>query len=159
MSRPIIAQLLPISWERLHNDTRTLAIRLLQTQPEQPFTTMVAITRGGMVPAGILGRELGIRLIDTFCIASYDEQVQREPQTLKGVPGDGTGVLVVDDLVDTGVTARIVRAALPKARIVAVYAKPAGRLFVDDYVGEVSQDTWIVFPWDAPRRIGEPDPA
>jgi xanthine phosphoribosyltransferase len=158
MSGPIIAQLLPISWERLHNDTRTLAIRLLKSQMTEPISTLVAITRGGMVPAGILGRELGIRLIDTFCVASYDEQVQRAPEVLKGVPGDGAGVLVVDDLVDSGVTARIVRAALPKAKIVTVYAKPAGRPFVDDYVGEVSQDTWIVFPWDAPRRIGEPDP-
>lgn len=158
MSRTI-AQLLPISWERLHNDTRTLAIRLLQSRGEMPFRMMVAITRGGMVPAGILGRELGIRHIDTFCIASYDEQVQRAPEILKGVPGDGTGVLVVDDLVDSGVTARMVRAALPKARIVTVYAKPAGKPYVDEFVGEVSQDTWIVFPWDAPRRIDEPEPA
>jgi len=158
LSRPIVAQLLPISWERLHNDTRTLAIRLLKAGAVERFSAIVAVTRGGLVPAAILGRELGIRLIDTFCIASYDEAVQRAPQILKGVPGKGEGLLVVDDLVDTGVTARLIREALPQAHFVTVYAKPAGKPFVDDYVGEVSQETWIVFPWDAPRRIGDPEP-
>ena len=76
--------------------------------------------------------------------------------------GDGTGkgVLVVDDLTDTGKTAKIVRDMLPNAHFAAVYAKPAGRPLIDTFVTEVSQDTWIYFPWDmglayqAPIREG-----
>jgi xanthine phosphoribosyltransferase len=55
----------------------------------------------------------------------------------------------VDDLVDTGGTARIVREMLPKAHFATVYAKPDGRPEVDTYITEVSQDTWILFPWDS----------
>ena len=47
----------------------------------------------------------------------------------------------MDDLVDTGTTARVVRAVLPRAHFAAVYAKPEGRPMVDTYVTEVSQDT------------------
>jgi xanthine phosphoribosyltransferase len=62
--------------------------------------------------------------------------------------GRGKGVLVVDDLVDTGQTAKMVREILPDAHFAAVYAKPMGRPLVDTFVTEVSQDTWIFFPWD-----------
>ena len=60
----------------------------------------------------------------------------------------GKGVLIVDDLVDTGKTARVVRELIPQAHFATVYAKPMGRPLVDTYITEVSQDTWIFFPWD-----------
>ena len=58
------------------------------------------------------------------------------------------GWLIVDDLVDTGETARALRKMLPRAHFATAYAKPAGRPLVDTFVTEVSQDTWIFFPWD-----------
>jgi len=62
--------------------------------------------------------------------------------------GRGKGVLIVDDLVDTGRTAKVVRELLPEAHFATVYAKPMGRPMVDTFITEVSQDTWIYFPWD-----------
>ena len=138
----------PVSWDELHRDTRALAWRLA----EMHFDSIVGIARGGLVPAAIIARELGIRNVDTVCIASYEGKVQGEPRILKDIDGEGEGVLVVDDLVDSGVTARLVRKMLPKAHIATVYAKPDGRDDVDTFVTIVSQDTWIVFPWDQ----GEP---
>ncbi len=143
----------PVSWEELHRDAKALAWRLASLGPWQGI---VAITRGGLVPAHIVARELDIRLIDTVCIASYEETVQAEARVLKGVAGDGEGWLVVDDLVDTGRTGRIVRAMLPRAHFATVYAKPEGRPVVDTFVTEVSQDTWILFPWDLEYRYAEP---
>ncbi len=138
----------PVSWDELHRDTRALAWRLAGMQ----FEKIVGIARGGLVPAAIVARELNIRNVDNVSIASYEGKVQGQPRVIKGPEGDGTGVLVVDDLTDTGVTARLVRQLLPKAHIATVYAKPAGRDDVDTFVTMVSQDTWIVFPWDQ----GEP---
>jgi xanthine phosphoribosyltransferase len=136
----------PVSWEQLHRDAKALAWRLLDLGP---FRGIVAITRGGLVPAAIVARELDIRLIDTFCLRSYDAEMRRgEVEVLKDVPGDGTGWLIVDDLVDTGATAQVLRRHLPKAHFATVYAKPEGRPVVDSFVTEVSQDTWILFPWD-----------
>ena len=57
-------------------------------------------------------------------------------------------MLLVDDLVDTGKTAKVVREIVPRAHLATVYAKPMGRPLVDTFITEVSQDTWIYFPWD-----------
>lgn len=143
----------PVSWDMFHRDARALAWRL---NAAGPFTAIVAITRGGLVPAAIVARELGVRMIDTVCVASYSHQTQGDLRVLKGVADDvmkagegrGKGVLIVDDLVDTGKTARIVRDLLPEAHFATVYAKPMGRPLVDTFITEVSQDTWIFFPWD-----------
>lgn len=143
----------PVSWDQFHRDARALAWRLAEAGP---FVAMVCITRGGMVPAAIVARELGIRVIETVCVASYDHTTQGELQVLKSIApavaalggGSGKGILIVDDLVDTGKTARIVRDLLPEAHFATVYAKPMGRPLVDTFITEVSQDTWIYFPWD-----------
>ncbi len=135
----------PVSWEELHRHSKALAWRLLEMGP---WTGIAAVSRGGLVPAAIIARELEVRLIDTVCIASYDERSQGRIEVLKDVPGDGQGWLIIDDLVDTGQTAQVVRDMLPKAHFATVYAKPAGRPQVDTFITEVSQDTWILFPWD-----------
>jgi xanthine phosphoribosyltransferase len=137
----------------LHRHARALAWRLLDLGP---FHGIVAVTRGGLVPAAIVARELDIRLVDTVCIASYDDRAQGALQVLKGVSGDGAGWLIVDDLVDSGATARAVRTMLPKAHFATIYAKPAGRRLVDTFVTEVSQDTWILFPWDIAPQFAAP---
>ena len=144
----------PVSWEQLHRDARALAWRLMSSGP---WRGIVAITRGGLVPAAVVARELDVRLIDTICIASYaDEKNQGEANILKRIEGDGAGLLVVDDLVDTGKTAQIVKDMLPAAHLATVYAKPAGRPLVDTFITEVSQDTWIYFPWDLELQFAQP---
>ena len=136
----------PVSWEELHRHSKALAWRLMEAGP---WEGIIAITRGGMVPAVIIARELDIRMIDTLCIASYDEKDRGDVRVLKGVPGDGSGWVMVDDLVDTDKTAKAARDLVPEAHFATVYAKPAGRPMVDSFVTEVSQDTWILFPWDS----------
>jgi len=154
------AKTFPVSWEELHRHSRALAWRLIDLGPWQGI---IAVTRGGLVPAAIVARELDIRLVDTFCITSYAarnrgeiDSARGEIEVLKTVAGDGTGYLIIDDLVDTGHTARVVRDMLPKAHFATVYAKPAGRPLVDTYVTEVSQDTWILFPWDIEPQFAPP---
>jgi xanthine phosphoribosyltransferase len=146
-------KMFPVSWDQFHRDARALAWRLNGTGP---FEAIVAITRGGLVAAAIVARELGVRVIDTVGVASYNHQNQGEVRILKHVSEDvlrlggegGAGILIVDDLVDTGKTARVVREMMPKAHFATVYAKPMGRPLVDSFITEVSQDTWIFFPWD-----------
>ena len=150
---PDPTKIFPVSWDQFHRDSRALAWRL---SGAGPFEAIVCITRGGLVPAAIVARELGIRVIETVCVASYDHTRQTDLQVLKGVAanivaqggGGGARVLIVDDLVDTGQTAKVIRAILPRAHFAAVYAKPMGRPMVDTFITEVSQDTWIYFPWD-----------
>lgn len=142
----------PVSWDQFHRDSRALAWRL---NGEGPFAAVVAIARGGLVPAAIVARELNIRTVESVAIKSYDHQNQGGIKVLKPMADSilelaksGQKVLIVDDLVDTGATARVVREMLPGAHFATVYAKPKGREMVDTFITEVSQDTWIFFPWD-----------
>ena len=149
-----------VSWDQLHRDARALAWRLQGEAPETGWRAVVAITRGGMAPAMIVARELDIRMVDTISVKSYNHQTQSAPVVIKspdaGLMGDGAGVLIVDDLVDTGRTLDVVRAHLPRAHIATVYAKPMGRDRVNTFITEVSQDTWIFFPWDMALQYVEP---
>lgn len=139
-----------VSWDQFHRDCKALAWRLVEKN--DGWKGIIAITRGGMIPAGIIARELDIKINETVGISSYDDQTQKDVKILKDINrdmvGDGQGWLVVDDLVDTGNTAKIIRQMLPKCHLATVYAKPAGEPLVDTYVTWVSQDTWIYFPWD-----------
>jgi len=142
----------PVSWEELHRNARALAWRLME---RGPFAGIVAIARGGLVPAAIVARELEVRLVQSLSVVSYDDRTQGALSILNGLEaGHGDGWLLIDELVDTGRTAAAVRALLPKAHFATIYAKPAGRPLVDTFITEVSQDTWISFPWDlAPQAV------
>ncbi len=150
-----------VSWDQLHRDARALAWRLDGQGPDDgAWKAVVAITRGGMAPAMIAARELDIRRVDTISVKSYDHQAQSAAEVLKSpdmeLCGDGLGILVIDDLVDSGKTLEVVRDLLPKAHFATVYAKPKGRPLVDTFITEVSQDTWIFFPWDMALQYVEP---
>ena len=150
-----------ISWDQIHRDSRALAWRLDGHGPDDgAWRAIVAVTRGGMAPAMIVARELDIRTVDTISVKSYDHQEQAEAQVLKSpdpaLMGDGDGILIIDDLVDSGKTLELVREMFPKAHFATVYAKPKGEPQVDTFITGVSQDTWIFFPWDMALQYVEP---
>jgi xanthine phosphoribosyltransferase len=138
-----------VTWDQLHRDARALAAACL---PRGPFRGIVAVSRGGLVPAAIVARELEIRVIESISVISYAQEAGSSvpPQVVKQAAhaGDGDGFLSVDDLVDRGDTARRVRAALPRALFACLYAKPAGEACADLFVSRVPQATWLLFPWD-----------
>lgn len=146
-----------VSWEELHRDTRTLCTALLD---RGPWDGIVAISRGGLIPAAIVARELEVRMVDTICVLSYrgDEAQEQldEAEILKRPSIEGERLLLIDDLVDTGKTASAVREVLPDAFFATVYAKPEGREMVDLCIREVSQETWIRFPWDTALSFTPP---
>ncbi len=142
-----------ITWDNMQMYTRQLAAKLL---PANQWKGIIAVSRGGLVPAAILARELNIRHVDTVCISSYDHDHQRDMRVIKRADGDGEGFIVVDDLVDTGGTAEVIREMYPNAKFVTVCAKPEGKHLVDDYVVDIAQDCWIEQPWDMAVTFVDP---
>jgi len=140
-----------VTWDNVHRDTRALAAKLVGLGP---WTGIVAIARGGLVPAAIIAREMDILTLDTLCVATYDDRTKGNAKLLKApeaaVAVGGKGWLVIDDLVDTGETLKAARTLLPHAHFITVYAKPEGIPLVDTFVHRVDQACWIVFPWDLP---------
>jgi xanthine phosphoribosyltransferase len=149
-----------VSWDQLHADSRKLARLLIG---KGPFRGVVAITRGGLIPAAIVARELEIRLVESVSVLTYGQGDAEwteigAPVVIKppAAAGDGNGFLIIDDLVDTGTTAKVVRDLLPRAIFACLYAKPAGKPAVDLFITEVTQDTWIMFPWDTEPQFAVP---
>ncbi len=136
-----------VTWDQLHRDARLLATHLM---PLAPFRGIVAVTRGGMIPAAIVARELECRVVETVSVVAYADETRHPPEIVKPASeaNGGDGFLIVDDLVDSGLTAGLVRRHLPRAHFACLYAKPEGRPATDTFVVEVPQDTWILFPWD-----------
>ena len=138
---------LAISWDRIQQDSAALAERL---KTLGQWHGIVAVARGGLIPAALVARALGVRRVETVAIATYQHERIGEPEMLKvpSAAGDGAGWLVIDDLVDTGTTMKIIRALLPQAYVGVLYAKPTGRPLADSFVAEFPQDSWIDFPWE-----------
>lgn len=139
---------LAINWQDIHLAAKTLSRNL--EGKGQHWDRIIAVTRGGMVPACLVARDLDIRVIDTISVASYAHQDQSAAKVLK-LPegcGDGLGCLVIDDLSDTGNTFKTIRDLLPKATFGCLYVKPAGKPMAHAYAKEYPQDTWIYFPWE-----------
>ena len=150
---------LMVAWADLHRDTRTLVERLLMGDAGPgPWRGIVAITRGGMVPAAVIARETNIRRIETLAVASYDGQNREKLEVLatpsQAIQDKGAGWLVIDDIVDTGRTAAAARELLPRAAIVTLYAKPQALDLVNLHLHLVPQDQWVHFPWDTEDRAG-----
>lgn len=138
---------LTISWDDVQRDAMKLS-QMLASRGR--WEGIVAVARGGLVPAALVARALGIRMIESVSIATYEGENLGAPQLLKSpiAAGVGAGWLIVDDLVDTGTTMQIVRTMLPQAHVGVLYAKPTGRPFADSFVREFPQDSWIDFPWE-----------
>lgn len=142
-----------VSWEAFHRATKQLAKLCL----DGGYDRIIAVSRGGLVPAAILARELNIRVVDSICVSSYDHDQQRELRILKNAEiADSPKLLIVDDLVDTGETAKALRQLYPQACFVTVYAKPQGKPLVDKYVTDIEQETWIQLPWDMELSYSKP---
>jgi xanthine phosphoribosyltransferase len=144
----------------MHRNSKALAWRLVEAGP---WKGIIAVSRGGLVPAAVVARELDIRVVETISIVSYksddgnpeqadDVEIVKYPNNV----GSGEGWVIVDDLVDTGRTAAVLRGLLPSAHFATIYAKPLGRPLVDTFITEVSQETWIYFPWDVDLQFTQP---
>lgn len=142
-----MAEKVYINWNDFHQDVKDLCAKIRQSGE---YDKIVAISRGGLVPAGIIAYELDIRNSAVINIATYvgaEHLKLDEVDRPEAVGKVDEKTLIIDDLADSGQTFRVMRRQFPKGRYVTVYAKEKGKNEVDLYAREVP-DEWIVFPWD-----------
>lgn len=144
-----------VTWEALDGLVAALAERL----SGEPFDVLLAITRGGLVPAGMLAYRLRIRNILVAAVEFYDDQGQPGPHpTFLQFPADpllrGQRVLVVDEVWDSGttihaVTARVLQAGgIPTTAV--LHWKPTRSVVAGEPdVHAVTTDAWVVYPFKA----------
>ncbi len=136
-----------ISWNEFHQDVKNLAQKIKE---HGHFNRIIAVSRGGLIPAGILSYELDIRQCDSVNIQTYDATQQRAADDIvvdNKLEAADTQTLIVDDLSDSGQTFQILQKLFPNACRVAVYAKPNGKKDTNIFARTLP-DQWVVFPWD-----------
>lgn len=134
-----------LSWALVERLTEQVALAAKAFQP----TAILAITRGGLVPATILAHHLNLRRVETICASSYGESHQQGGLSLGAPPTFAATdrVLIVDDLIDTGHTMTAVAALYPGAKTAVLLNKHPTQ--TADFTGERARpDTWLVFPWE-----------
>lgn len=136
-----------INWDDFHKHTKQLAQDLLS---KRKFNRIVAISRGGLIPAGILAYEMNIRDCDVVNISGYDDNIKREDAKIEqklNLSNVDEQTLFIDDLSDSGRTIAIIRRQYPTAHVACVYVKPNSATPPDSFYGKLP-DKWVVFPWD-----------
>ncbi|WP_091968667.1 phosphoribosyltransferase [Propionibacterium cyclohexanicum] len=151
-----------LSWELFGRAQRELAAQIAASgfRPE----IIVAVARGGLIPAGALSYALDVKLSDAMNVEFYTGVGITLPDPVLLAPLLDTGsmagkrLLVVDDVVDTGRTMQLVMRQLrgfgAKVRSAVLYAKPT-TVVLPDYLWRRT-DRWIVFPWSALPPVSTP---
>ncbi len=145
-----------VSWDDLDRLVAELAERV-----RGEYDVMLAITRGALVPAGMLAYRLGIRNIIVAAVAFYDDEgLPAVSPTFLQFPGDpllhDRRVLIVDEVWDTGTTIQAVidrvRLAGGRPTTAVLHYKPTNSRVPsvpDHFV--VETDAWVVYPFKAGR--------
>jgi xanthine phosphoribosyltransferase len=143
-----------VSPSTLRELSRSLAA-CIRTNHKGPIKALVAVTRGGLSITEDVSTELNIRFIDTVGVKNYNDNdkpltkpiIFKKP--LDELCGEGSrGVIVIDDLVDSGKSVDAILELMPHAEVAVVHAKPEGRDRANYYVDDVPQKTWVYYPRD-----------
>lgn len=155
MTAPTIPHRDIVSWEDLDDLVAALAGQLAG----RSFDVMLAITRGGMVPAGMLAYRLRLRDILVAAVEYYDDAGQPGPHpTFLQFPADpllrGRQVLIVDEVWDSGTTIHAVTERVRQAggipTTAVLHYKPANSSVPGrPDVHAVETDAWVVYPFKA----------
>jgi len=141
-----------INWEEIENDCVILYEKI---NKNFKFNCIVAICRGGWVPARIISDLSNVNLIGSLRIESYDVYNKKEAKITQDVSIDvkDKNVLLVDDIADTGDTLMLAKEYLikkfPKNLMIAtLHYKQKSKIKPDFFVKEVENDVWIIYPWE-----------
>ena len=137
-----------ITWNEFHQDVKNLCKKIKNSGKD--FNKIVAISRGGFIPAGIIAYELDIRKTAVINISTYVGSKHLKLDEVDNPEYVGRvdeKTLIVDDLSDSGQTFQVMRRQFPNGTYVTIYAKKRGSQQVDIYERDMPEK-WLVFPWD-----------
>ena len=144
-----------LSWELFGTAIRELARSVVDSGYEPEM--VIAIARGGLIPAGALAYATGIKASGTLNVEFYSdiEETLPDPVVLEPLLDTnaiiGKRLLVVDDVADSGRTLELVLELLGRhtdqVRSAVLYTKP--RTIVQPDYSWQQTDLWINFPWSS----------
>ncbi len=140
-----------ITWEEIQHWSDILAEKIAADCANLEQATLVAVSRGGLIPAQLIAYKLNIRDVRVMKLISYTDQGTRED--IKDISTDrlfdGSDVYFIDDLADSGATVDYIRKKFPSARICTLLMKTCCQKEPDICARTgINAANWLVFPWD-----------
>ena len=134
-----------LSYHDIHTDCIELAKKIKKKyKPEK----LILISRGGLIPGSIIANYLGIQDVDVIALKTYaDRKRSKEIKVYKRIKSEKK-LVVIDDLVDSGETAKIVKEMMPNSKFVVLYTKTSGKKQADLHLYDFKDSDWLVFPWE-----------
>ncbi len=134
-----------LSYHDIHADCIELAkIIKKKYKPEK----LILISRGGLIPGSIIANFLGIQDIDVIALKTYQNRKRSSDIKVFKRIKSFKKLVVIDDLVDSGETAKIVKEMMPNSKFVVLYAKTSGKKQADLHLYDFKDKDWLVFPWE-----------
>jgi xanthine phosphoribosyltransferase len=154
-----------VSWEVVQAASRSLArdLAALQEKAPRPYRGIIAVTRGGMVPATIVAHQLGLRDIHIACVSTYEDgSTAPGAARIRNLSGmwaysKGQDWIIIDDIIDSGATMRLLHDIMPLATFGVMFSKRRHSDPTKHYTGDqlaigcdISElvDTWVELPWE-----------
>ena len=125
---------------------------------------IIALARGGLIPATIMANKLGVRQVYSLGLSSYEqyhdgserpgsfEMYQRIPSNIKRCKKDDI-VLIVDDISDRGSTFNYAKRYVEEivggtAITMSLVIRPFTKHVPTYYSDTIDDNRWVVFPWE-----------
>ncbi len=140
-----------VSWEEFHKNAIKLS-EIIKAE-NNDIKGIVAIARGGLMPALIVSYELNITKSDILELSSYDEKGFNHQAIVKQLPyyalqSKGEGWIIVDELLDGGNSIKKAKEILPLAKSYVVYSKIEEKPnYLDGYIEYTPKNYWLCLPW------------
>ena len=155
-------EFLRLTW----NDIEDMCDRIAEEVKKREFhiDVIVAVSRGGLIPARILSDRLEVRLITSISIVFYDDIGKRleYPRLVQGISNErlvkDKNILLCDDIVDTGESLEVainhLKELKPKNILsTSLLVKPHTKLY--PAIFEHETESWVIFPWEKKETIRE----
>ena len=140
-----------ITWEDIKTLSDELSEQIKAHCEDLSSATLIAVSRGGLVPAQLIAYKLDIRDVRVMKLISYDKNNQRnETQDISTDRlFDGQSVYIIDDLADSGETVRYLKENYPNSNICSLLVKDCCKTLPDFTTSKkINGNAWLVFQWE-----------
>ncbi|MDF1702654.1 MAG: phosphoribosyltransferase family protein [Planctomycetota bacterium] len=159
-----------LAWHDVEGLATELATKLPVVSGVAEFDRVVAVARGGLIPAALVAGALGVKRVETVQVALYDGSAKAPVPRMLGAAPPATGpsgaperTLVIDEMVDSGATLRFLQGLYPQASYAVLVARigderpqaEEGLARIGDAesahgvwaAATLATERWILFPW------------
>lgn len=143
-----------ITWEDVFISCKSIAEQSLI----HDIDCIVAVSRGGLIPARIISEIINIPSIFSIGLSSYTKEIKSNINLYQNpiedlISGNFKVALVVDEICDTGDTYKYLSNFFKQSNTLStifssLYLREGSSFYPSIYHKKITTEDWLVFPWE-----------